>query len=776
SAKATVNLRSRAAITGTLPSRLVEVNSPLEIQATVTGAPLPVCVWRRGTTIVKGQTGSRLLIPAAQLSDGGSYTVTASNIAGASTPGSGATASVIVIDKTTRLQVAKPGTTVKLVAPITGPGLTYIWSKGSTVIDESTPRHSGMRDATLTITEANITTDSGDYTCAVEAPSLAQPAVTGIIRFVVADKPVLLPMTGNNAPPNAYAGVTYDGFTIPHDTASSKTPASFTIIGLPKGLTFNAITGRITGTAEAVGLFTITAKATNPSGISNTVTGSLRVLPMIQGSTGSFVAEVAPSQILNLNHGGRLSLTVSDASTYSASLQMGAEVFKSAGTLRFVGEGTTTGLPIFRNIISFPRLKRSPLSLDLYVTGVSGDVAGIISDGTSSAEVSGYRLVWNYQFNPGPVTAATLFVDQPPIGKFSYRLNVALNPELDRTDTPQGSGYVALTIDNSGLATIAGRLADDTPVTASTFIKADRLMYWFQMLNNNKASLGGYLSFGTQTYTSSTSFATKPERAAGDLRWFKEAQPTTDRRYQAGFASTQLTALGTPYVAPGTNQTVLGIADVPGNLKIDLSRGGLTSAIGETGRLDFNNTATLPSNTPSKITLKITPSTGSFTGTFDVPGTVLRKATISGLIIQGLPNQARFGLGHVAPGGAGYFLLPGLAPSVSTSPILSGKVELGTPWAVNFTTQPQSRSAATGANVTLTTAAVSTGSGMVVKYQWRKDNIDIPEGDGFTGTKTASLTMTGLISADAGSYTCVASAGPLEAISNAAALTVTTTP
>jgi hypothetical protein len=780
STKANLNLRSRAAITGTLPSQFVEVGSPIEIQATVTGAPTPVCVWRRSTTILKGQVGSKLLIPAAQLSDGGTYSVTASNIAGASSLGSGGTASVIVIDKSTRLQVAKPSTVVKIVAPVTGPGLTYTWSKGNTVIDESTPRFSGMRDATLTITEADITTDSGDYTCTVEAPTLTQPAVTGIIRFIVADKPVLLPMTGNEAPPNAYASVAYAGYTIPHDTALSKTPASYSITGLPKGLIYDAITGRITGTAEVVGIFTIKATATNPSGSSSTTIGSIRVLPMIEGSTGNFVAEVTPSQVLNLNHGGRLSLTVSDTSTYSANLQMGAEVLKSAGVLRYVGNSTTTGSPVYRSVISFPRLKRTPLNLELFITAGSGALVGQISDGSATANVSGYRLVWNYQFNPGPVTGAADYVDQPPTVKFSYRLNVALDPEAGRTNTPQGSGYVALTIDNSGVATMVGRLADDTPVTASTFISSDRLMSWFQMLNSNKASLGGYLSLGIQNDSKSSSFAYKPERVIGSIRWFKDVQPTTEKRYQTGFAPTQLRVLGTPYVAPGTNQTVWGIADAPNNLKIDFSSGGLSSALSTTAKLNFDNSVTpLPApGNPSKVSLKITPSTGSYTGTYEVlAGTVLRKVTYNGLIISALPDQARYGLSYLAPRGAGFFLLPGLTPSVTTSPILSGKAELSTPWVLSFSIQPQPRSAAAGTDVTLSAAAeVTTGAGMAVKYQWRKDNVSISEGNGFTGTQSASLLITGLIASDAGSYTCVASAGTLQAVSNAAVLTVTTTP
>jgi len=82
-----------------------------------------------------------------------------------------------------------------------------------------------------------------------------------------------------------------------------------------------------------------------------------------------------------------------------------------------------------------------------------------------------------------------------------------------------------------------------------------------------------------------------------------------------------------------------------------------------------------------------------------------------------------------------------------------------------ITTQPTSQSVNAGANVTFTAAA--SGS-PVPTFQWRKDSTNL------SGKTTASLTLTGVTAADAGSYTVVASNGVgTPATSNAATLTVT---
>ena len=94
-------------------------------------------------------------------------------------------------------------------------------------------------------------------------------------------------------------------------------------------------------------------------------------------------------------------------------------------------------------------------------------------------------------------------------------------------------------------------------------------------------------------------------------------------------------------------------------------------------RIGSTNTLTMPTFAstlnPGKVTCAITPSTGSFTGTFtlnDSPGG-LRTVPFHGWLV---PGEGK---------GYGYFMLPQLADptalppiTATTSPILSGRVVL----------------------------------------------------------------------------------------------------
>ncbi len=87
-------------------------------------------------------------------------------------------------------------------------------------------------------------------------------------------------------------------------------------------------------------------------------------------------------------------------------------------------------------------------------------------------------------------------------------------------------------------------------------------------------------------------------------------------------------------------------------------------------------------------------------------------------------------------------------------------------------TQPQGASVASGANVMFESTA--TAFGQTVSYQWRKNGVNLAPVPGhITGVTSSILSITGVTSADAGTYTCLTSTGCGAQLSAGAVLSVT---
>ncbi|QYM77807.1 immunoglobulin domain-containing protein [Horticoccus luteus] len=90
-----------------------------------------------------------------------------------------------------------------------------------------------------------------------------------------------------------------------------------------------------------------------------------------------------------------------------------------------------------------------------------------------------------------------------------------------------------------------------------------------------------------------------------------------------------------------------------------------------------------------------------------------------------------------------------------------------------ITSQSVSQAAFQGDNVTLSVVATGTAP---LSYQWKKDGVNLADGGALSGTGTASLTLTGVVVADSGSYTVKVSNAVGAATSTPAVLTVTIPP
>ena len=91
--------------------------------------------------------------------------------------------------------------------------------------------------------------------------------------------------------------------------------------------------------------------------------------------------------------------------------------------------------------------------------------------------------------------------------------------------------------------------------------------------------------------------------------------------------------------------------------------------------------------------------------------------------------------------------------------ILISDLRIGTTWSFvtggpEFTNQPLSQTVAAGATVTLQAAAVAGGSD--VSYRWKLGGVNLTNGGIISGATTSTLTLTGVTTTNAGSYSVMA--------------------
>lgn len=228
------------------------------------------------------------------------------------------------------------------------------------------------------------------------------------------------------------------------------------------------------------------------------------------------------------------------------------------------------------------------------------------------------------------------------------------------TSAPGGDSYVTLDVSASGTVTVGGKMADNTTLTGSVSLGPDGRVPLHQMLYTGTGSVQGYL-FITGTTGD----------VQGQPTWMKIPQPfaSTTRSYIEGWPVQSFNATGGRWATTGTNIfSLLGLTAGTNNTAINFSLGGLTLSFGKSFTITAPNTVTFVAATdnPNKVTLTITPGTGRFSGKFDQSSG--RKADFFGALWKnGSATTSR---------GSGFFVLPGLTPTPTTSDILSGRTRI----------------------------------------------------------------------------------------------------
>lgn len=440
-------------------------------------------------------------------------------------------------------------------------------------------------------------------------------------------------------------------------------PATYYATGLPAGLTLDKTTGVITGriTAKPNILYTIKYWSI-PAGskIKTIQTSVLLVNSFPAAMTGGFEGILLNPAIPS----GKVSLVVNSTGAFTGTLSYKGKVYslKSALTVH------TLTAPVSSDVT----IAVTPaVSLTITVNNNSTMTADLFDGGTNVGKVT----------VPEGVQLKTYPAASPAPWAGTYTL-VFPAPAVPGTG-PQGSGYGFVVIDYKGGLKLNGKLADGTVITASLATDGNLIgayRPYIQLYANKLGYFAGTLQLQPRGLNTGKYDITAS--SGSDIWWSKEFPVANDKgSYPSGFPPVQLSALMEPWIAP-TNSYLIGPLGLLTNNSQTIGDFGVTLTqtsgvlVGETLptslKMDALSRVTVldPSN-PTGFTIKITPKTGAFTGSFTLSDS--RKVTIQGVFLQLLAPASTNTFGQ------GFFLVPPVVTKPASGSTISGDITFKIP-------------------------------------------------------------------------------------------------
>ncbi|MBB5038661.1 autotransporter-associated beta strand repeat-containing protein [Prosthecobacter dejongeii] len=622
--------------------------------------------------------------------------------------------------------------TVIAAGPAKGVTIGYQWMRlvdgNYEAIPPSDIDFVGVLTKTLTINNVDIA-DRGTYACKVTGAGTPSFVMAGTHHLkVYTAEPELLPITF----PVGMVGADYE-YQIPVDlgTDGDKTPALYSISGLPPGLKADSKTGKITGrpTASKVGGYAVKVTVSNAFSSKpnlQTATATLTVNAIPTGGVGTFAGWI-PRHELNGEVGGRFDLVVTAQGAFSGKVTLATTVYPIKGNLKLVidpetglltadPEGTVT---ILRKAVGAAPVP-PPLTL-AFTLKPNTDRLGTASISTSEQRIvdnelvvvdlnlpfTGWRNKWSATVPPNDYLSDLV---APAVKKTPGYYTMALSPpDASAAVIPQGDGFAAFTVGVTGTLSYVGKTADGQAITGAQFVGPLGEVIMFQTLYKTtpRGSLVGEIKinkvndaiFADNTITSSPATAPTWTCPANLL--------ASNRTYRNGFGPISLTVNGGAYLDPNRKKPTPTSPDYPLifgllaptvdalDLKFYLNELDGATPIpaildpslpynGGTDRVDVLAKSAvkvpLADANPFGTTLTLAAAKGTFTGkvTLRQPdavfggaaGVLVRTATYQGILVKE-------GSGYV---GVGYYLMPErpneAGETVAKTPLISNQVIL----------------------------------------------------------------------------------------------------
>lgn len=288
---------------------------------------------------------------------------------------------------------------------------------------------------------------------------------------------------------------------------------------------------------------------------------------------------------------GKLNIQTSRTGAFTGSLALNGVRYAITGSFNARGRAT----------VQIPREDSSPLALALSYGGANL-VDATLSDGSTSESFPTFRAIYSARAPFG--TEDTLFT--APL----------MSDRSGSADIPQGDGFLLLRVTPNGLVRLRGCLADGTPVAAGgRLVRADEHPF-VHRYPLHLSLYGGRGSLSGDVFVSLDKDA--DSRTASYIRWLKAPKPLPGafkEGFEVDFETTLLQyryRLREPMFVDLTYSE--NLADFVAGF------GGLSEDVTQRFVLTEANTIHLPTAPAVQLTLTIKPTTGFFSGTFQLPG------------------------------------------------------------------------------------------------------------------------------------------------------------
>lgn len=651
--------------TGVAENRLVGSGSTVPLDAAFTGPSPSGFQWRRNGANLAGAISAHWDLVNIQTTQAGTYDcVLTSMVNGVKMTRLTPPIEIGVVEVLNARHVVSAGTVLPLTAKAVGKNLSYQWRRSSGPLGGET-----SSKVTLTLHQ---TTYSDDYICAVS--NSAGTVDAGVRRVDVFTRAPEITLVGDLDP--AVLSGPYR-FQVPVNPTPANAPTSFTAKGLPRGLVIDKFTGLITGIPEEAPPTRLPVTITASNSVNSDTVETYLFVNGLGTKTGIFTGPVERSAIFNQDLGGRIDLVITANGSFSGTLTLGTlrHSFKS----RLVA--TTANLTQASAAFDITRGKDAPVRITLQITE-TGLMSGTLALGGSTLAFDGWKIPWT------KTAPASAFVGtKATAGCYNFALPMPPEPAQVDASSPQGTGFGTFIVArDTGIATITGRLPDDTTYTASSAVGARGQMVVFTPIYAapNLGSLQGRLAIAPEANPDENTLG-------GQISW---SRPTfslaAKQRLDAdGFeAPVILTADGARYTTPSAPNLVLGLTETgPNAAQLSFLNGGIGAPPPSPDiaiTLGKGSVVIYPALNPRKTSLTFIPAKGSFSGTFTLedndpldlrpPPAVRRKlsrrVSFNGLLVLTADGWQ----------GVGTFLLPELpdatGETLTTTPIHAGAVEL----------------------------------------------------------------------------------------------------